>query len=84
MMKKVNHENIKLLFTDTDSLAYYIKKQDIFEIIKENKDEFDLSNYPKDHELYDPKNSKVLKKMKKEFGHKINSFIANIKQGLFV
>jgi hypothetical protein len=37
MMKKVDNENIKLLFTDTDSLCYHIKKQDIFEIIKENK-----------------------------------------------
>ena len=75
MMKKIDHENIKLLFTDTDSLCYHIKKQDIFEIIKENKDEFDLSNYPKDHELYDPKNSKVLKKMKNESPKQIIQFI---------
>ena len=52
MLKKIPRNDIDLLFTDTDSLCYHIRNQDIFEIIKENKDDFDLSNYPKNHELY--------------------------------
>jgi hypothetical protein len=75
MMKKVDNENIKLLFTDTDSLCYHIKKQDIFEIIKGNKDEFDLSNYPKDHKLFDTTNSKVIGKMKNESPSQITEFV---------
>ena len=39
-------KNINLLMTDTDSFIYHIKKTDIFEIIKNNMDEFDLSDYP--------------------------------------
>ena len=66
MLKHVDRKNINLLMTDTDSFIYHIKKTDIFEIIKNNMDEFDLSNYPKDHELYNPKNNKVIKKFKNE------------------
>ena len=75
MMKKIDTENIKLLFTDTDSLCYHIKKQDIFEIIKNNKDEFDLSNYPKTNEMYDSKNSKVIGKFKNESVDQISEFV---------
>ena len=75
MKQKIEHENLKLLFTDTDSLCYHIKKQDIFEIIKQNKDVFDLSNYPKEHELFDKKNSKVIGKMKNESPQQITEFI---------
>ena len=48
-------ENIDLLFTDTDSLCYHIRKTDIndvdpYDIIKRDKDLYDLSNYEKDNE----------------------------------
>jgi hypothetical protein len=66
MLKQVKRENIDLLFTDTDSLCYHVRNHDIFKIMKDNKDEFDLSDYPKDHELYDPKNKKVIGKMKND------------------
>ena len=66
MLKKIERENIDLLFTDTDSLCYHIRKQDVFEIIKENSDEFDLSNYQKDNILYNSINNKVIGKMKNE------------------
>ena len=60
ILKKVKRENVDLLFTDTDSLCYHIRKEDIFQIIKDNKDEFDLSNYPKDDPLYDATNKKTI------------------------
>ena len=66
MLQHVNRKNINLLFTDTDSFCYHIKETDIFEIMKNNMDEFDLSDYPKDHELYNPKNKKVIGKFKNE------------------
>jgi hypothetical protein len=75
MLKKVERENVDLLFTDTDSLCYNVRKQDIFQIIKENKDLFDLSNYPKEHELYDKTNNKALGKFKNESPSQIKEFI---------
>jgi len=66
MLKKFEKKNLDLLFTDTDSLCYHIKNIDPYEIIKKNKDLFDLSAYPKTHELHDPTNKKVIGKFKDE------------------
>ena len=38
-------------------------------------DEFDLSDYPKDHELYNPKNKKVIGKFKNESIKQITEFV---------
>ena len=75
MLKKIERKNIDLLFTDTDSLCYHIKKQNIFDIIKENSSLFDLSSYPKDHEMYDEINDKALEKMKNEETEMITEFV---------
>jgi len=75
MLKKIERENIDLLFTDTDSLCYNIRKQNIFDIIKENSSLFDLSNYPKNHEMYDSINNKELNKFKNESPTQITEFI---------
>jgi hypothetical protein len=66
MLKQFQKENIDLLFTDTDSLCYHIKNQDPYEIIENNKSYFDLSEYPKEHKLYDATNKKVIGKFKDE------------------
>ena len=49
-------ENIRLGATDTDSFMYTIKCPNLDEVIWQNRQHFDLSNYPKDHPLYDPTN----------------------------
>jgi len=80
MQKKFDPKNVELLFTDTDSLCYHIKRQDPYEIIEQNKDKFDLASYPKDHKLYDPTNNKVIGKFKDESisngVHYITEFVA--------
>ena len=38
-----------LLFTDTDSLCYEIKTDDVYEDMKKNKQHYDFSEYPEDH-----------------------------------
>ena len=38
----------ELLFIDTDSLAYEIKSEDVYENFFKHKHLFDFSNYPKD------------------------------------
>ena len=55
----------KLLFTDTDSLCYSVN-QNPYEMMASFPDEFDFSEYAKDHQLYDSRNMKVLGKMKDE------------------
>ena len=43
-------DSAKLLFTDTDSLAYEIQTKDFYrDISSDVKEKFDTSNYPKDH-----------------------------------
>jgi len=41
---KVNYLNCNLLYTDTDSLVYNIKTDDLYKDMYDNKDKFDLSN----------------------------------------
>ena len=57
-----------MLFTDTDSLVYEIKSEDVYEEFFKHKDLFDFSNHPKDSKFFDPANKKVIGKMKDEFG----------------
>jgi len=52
-----------------------MNNQDPFEMIKNNKDQFDLSDYPKNHELYDAKNKKVIGKFKNESINQITEFV---------
>nr|XP_042911395.1 uncharacterized protein LOC122272170 [Parasteatoda tepidariorum] len=58
--------NAKLLFTDTDSLCYEIRTEDIYHDMIENIDLYDTSDYPQNHFLYSDKNKKVFGKMKDE------------------
>jgi hypothetical protein len=59
-------DKAKLLFTDTDSLCYHIKTDDIYEDMKNDSDLFDTSDYPKNHPLYSEVNKKVIGKFKDE------------------
>ena len=52
--------NPKLLFTDTDSLTYEIKSENIYEEFYKWKDLFDFSNYSKDSKFFDNTNIKKL------------------------
>ena len=55
--------NSTLLFTDIESLAY---GHDLYARMGEIKDEFDFSEYPKDHFLHSCDNMKVVGKFKDE------------------
>ena len=61
----------ELLFTDTDSLTYEIKSEDVYEEFFKHKHLFDFSNYPKDSKFFDHANKKVIGKMKNESEWKI-------------
>ena len=63
--------NAELLFTDTDSLVYEIKSENIYEEFFKWKDLIDFSNYSKDSIFCDDTNKKVIGKMKDEYGRNI-------------
>ena len=56
------------MFTDTDSLTYEIKSENVYEEFFKWKDLFDFSNYPKDSKFFDETNKKVIGEIKDEFG----------------
>ena len=60
--------NVELLFTDTDSLTYEIKSENVYKDFYKWKDLFDFSNYSKDSKFFDNNNKKVIGKMKDEYG----------------
>jgi len=68
MLKTFNRNDIDLLMTDTDSLVYFIRNKNPYEVMKNHKEYFDLSNYPKDHFLHDTTNKKVNAKFKDVYG----------------
>ena len=43
-----------------------IKTKDVYKDMSETKDEYDFSDYPTDHPLYDETNKKVIGKLKDE------------------
>ena len=65
--------DVELLFTNTDSLSYEIKSENIYEEFFKRKDLFDFSNYSKDSKFFDGTNKKIIGKMKDEFGGTIVS-----------
>ena len=64
LKKKINAE---LLLTDTDSLTYKIKSENVYEEFYKGKDLFDFGNYSEDSKFFDDANKKVIGKMKDEF-----------------
>ena len=56
------HFDAELLFTDTDSLTYDVKSDDVYEELFKHKHLFDLSNYPKDSKFFDSNNKQVMVK----------------------
>ena len=66
----------QLFFTDTDSLCYHIKTEDIYSDFFADRELFDNSDYPSDSKFYFSENKKVIGKFKDETaGVPIREFI---------
>ena len=64
------------MFTDTDSLCYEIKTDDVYKDLFQDKELFDNSDYSKNSEFFFDENKKVIGKMKDEAaGMVIKEFI---------
>ena len=48
-MKPKYGENIRMVYTDTDSFVFHTKTDDIYQDLKEINDEMDFSGYDKNH-----------------------------------
>ena len=58
--------NSRLLFTDTDSVMYEIKTEDVYKDFSNNRKMFDFSNYSTKSKYFDNRNKFVVRKMKDE------------------
>ena len=66
----------KLRFTDTDSLTYHIRTEDVYRDFFADRERFDNSDYPPNSEFYFTENKKVIGKFKDETaGVPIKEFI---------
>jgi hypothetical protein len=83
VIKKKYNDKAKLLMTDTDSLCYEIQTDDVYKDMFEDRQLYDLSDYNKDHFLYDPTNKKVLGKMKDEANGKIITEFVGLRSKLY-
>ena len=70
------HFNAELIFTDTDSLTYERKSEDVYEEYFKHKHLFDFSNFSKGSKFYDNQNEMIIGKMKFELkGIAIKKFV---------
>ncbi|KAG1677003.1 hypothetical protein GQR58_014046 [Nymphon striatum] len=85
-IKKKYGEKAKLLFTDTDSLAYEIETEDFYKDISNDVSKiFDTSNFPKDHPsgIETGVNKKVVGMFKDEAGGKIIDQFVGLRAKLY-
>ena len=71
------------MLTDTDSLAYEIKWEDVYEEFFKHKHLFDFRNYPKDSKFFDETNKKVIGKINDKFGRVIVDEFARLKSKMY-
>ena len=74
----------KLLLTDTDSLTYEIKSENVYKEFYKWKDLFDFSNYSKQSTFYDDTNNKVIGKTKVEYGGVIIDQFIGLKSKMYL
>ena len=76
-IKQKYGENVKLLYTDTDSFIYKIKTKNLYDDMESNMDYFDFSNYDPSNRLYNTRHKQVIGFFKDELAGKImHNFIA--------
>ena len=73
----------ELLFTNTDSLTYEIKSEDVYEGFFKYSHLFDFSNYLTDPKFFDETNKKVIGKMKDESEGKVIGEFVGLKSKMY-
>ena len=73
----------ELLFTDTDSLTYEVKSDDVYEELFKHKHLFNFSKFPRDSKFSDETNKKIVGKIKDESEGKINDEFVGLKSKMY-
>ena len=75
----------KLLYSDTDSFVYEVQTEDFYADIdsKQLRQQFDFSNFPKNHPQNDGSNAKVTLKFKVEMAGRTVSEFVGLKSKLY-
>lgn len=83
-MKNIYSENIKLCYTDTDSLLYLIHTHDFYKDMKQNIRYFDTSNFETNNYYNMPKvNQKIPGYFKDEMGGRIITEFVGLRAKLY-
>ena len=82
-LKKNYGDNIRLLYTDTDSVIIHVKTDDISADMQANISDYDTSNYAPGHPLYSDQNKKVIGKFKDELGGKVMTEFVGIRPKMY-
>ena len=83
VIKKMYNDKAKLLFTDTDSMTYHIETKDIDKDLYKIKENFDFSNYEKNHVLYDETKKNMIGYFKDENGSAIVKEFCGIRSKVY-
>ena len=83
-MKRLYGDKCELLMTDTDSLIYEVNDPDFDRDTSNNRQYFDLSNYPPENPLYDPTNKKLRGTFKNEFPHDPVLYFVGVRSKMYV
>eukprot|EP00438_Fugacium_kawagutii_P028519 Skav226748 [mRNA] locus=scaffold3942:5794:7308:- [translate_table: standard] len=79
VLKPKYNDNIKLVYTDTDSYVIKVDTDDIYKDFKEINEYMDFSDYNVEHPNYDNTNKKKLGKFKDETNSKIITHFIGLK-----
>ena len=72
-----------MLFTDTVSLTYEIKSENVYDEFFKWENLFDFSNFSKDSKFFNETNKKVIGKIKDEFGEVIVERFVGLKSNIY-
>ena len=76
-------ENVRLLYTDTDSLIVHVQTEDIYQDMTKHADLYDTSNYQSDHPLFSTANKKIIGKFKDELGGQLLTEFIGIRPKMY-
>ena len=73
----------KMLFTDTDSVMYWMGTADIYKVLFAEREHFDFASFDKASPFFDASNNKVIGKFKEEANGKPITAFVGLRQKMY-